>query len=334
VESRRSWEPSRDDLARRLAGRSDGAAPTPPQVFRDREKFEGRYETPPSAASQNSALRNSIGTRRLFTPREQQQIAASSSTRDPGGMVASDSQETVYAGYEPSPTPASKNQTGLGRSRTLPPLGLPKPLPTLPSESLLLRRTEKNTPPGALHDRERERRQASVTSIATVRANTSHVPTSLTTPSNATTAVTPHTVSAAHTPDRATFPSPVVVSRVEQEQVPRSAVAFSRPLTVSVSALNGLQQQDIEHERRRTLSSGSAGVEPSTSVPPQTWEESRRKTMGVRVGRISLDGDGGGSGSRMATSRGADVVGLGGVGKPPGVRRERRRTVTEIWPKE
>jgi hypothetical protein len=105
-------------------------------------------------------------------------------------------------------------------------------------------------------------------------------------------------------------------------------------LTVSVSALNGLQQQDIEHERRRTLSSGSAGVEPSTSVPPQTWEESRRKTMGVRVGRISLDGDGGGSGSRTATSCGADVVGLGGVGKPPGVRRERRRTVTEIWPKE
>jgi hypothetical protein len=333
VESRRSWEPSRDDIARRLAGRNEGAAPTPPQAFRDREKFEGRYETPPSAASQNSALRNSVGTRRLFTPREQQQMATSSSTRVSGVMVASDSQETIYAGHEPSPTPASRNQTTLGRSRTLPPL-LPKPLPTLPSESLL-RRTEKNISPGALRDREREHRQASVTSIATVRANTSHVPTSLTTPSNATTAVTPHTVSAAHTPDRATFPIPVVLSRMESEQVSGSGVAFSRPLTVSVSALNGLQQQDIEHERRRTLSSGSAGVEPSTSVPPQKWEETaRRKTMGVRAGRISLDGNGGGSGTRTATGDGADGVGLGGVGKPPGVRRERRRTVTDIWPKE
>lgn len=360
VESRRSWEPPRDDLSRRVMGRDNSTAPTPPQAFRDKDRFEGRYETSPSVPP-SAAMRTSIGTRRLFTPREQrgQQLVAGPSTGGPNRMVASDSQETIYASYEPSPTPASRNQTALERSRTLPALGLPKPIPTLPSESLLRRNqsaADKSTPPDALRDRDRERRQASVTSIAsvaTLRGNTLHpnprFPASLTTPS-ATTALTPHTVST-HTPDRGTLP---VLPRTDPDQLPRSAVAFSRPSTVSVSALNGLQQQHLEHERRRTLSSGSAGAEPSTSVIPnrvqqsqvmsgsETERDTRRRTVG-KVGRVSLDSmEGAGSGASrkaavQAADRSAAVVGLGSGSKLPstnGARRERRRTVTEIWPKD
>lgn len=387
-ESRRSWEP-RDDLSRRMVGRSDGA---PVTTLSQGSRFEGRYETPPSAAA---TLRNGTGTRRLFTPREQQAAVGNSG----GRIVASDSQGTVHAGYEPSPTPASRNQgqnheTTLGRSRTLPSLGLPRPLPTLPSESLLRRNQtviDKPTPApppqpppsSSSRDRDRERRQASVTSIATVRGNTSHThfPAMLTTPSNATTAVTAHTVSTLHTtPDHrssgtsassstgtgtSTSNSAFSTQRDyyldhDHDQL-RSGVAFSRPSTVSVSALNGLQQQDLEHEqRRRTVSSGSAGVEPSTSVRSdlrqvqvqvqqqqqvravlsgsETERDVRRRTVAGRSGRVSLDGN---RGSRTGTGTGtlqADVavVGLGGgkLSMVNGTRRERRRTVTDVWPRE
>ena len=68
--------------------------------------------------------------------------------------------------------------------------------------------------------------------------------------------------------------------------------------------------------------------------------------MGVRAGRMSLDGDGSshssasgsgtgngnGNGSRTATVHAADRNAAGG--KLPPSRRERRRTVTEIWPRE
>jgi hypothetical protein len=68
----------------------------------------------------------------------------------------------------------------------------------------------------------------------------------------------------------------------------------------------------------------------------ETERDTRRKTVGVRAGRTSLDENG--HGSRTVTAHAADrnaaVAGLGVGGKVPPARRERRRTVTDIWPKE
>ncbi|RDB14584.1 hypothetical protein Hypma_016443 [Hypsizygus marmoreus] len=362
VESRRSWEPSReglrDDLSRRLSARADSAlgSARPSSAFNtlrehDRERpLDGRYDTPPPASAQS---RGTGTTRRLFAPRD---LRDSVATPAPSGMPTIHSQETLYADYEPSPTPAPRNynQTTLDRSRTLPPLAIPKPLPALPSESLRRNHTVSSKPGASSskpnQDREHDRRKASMASISTVRANNSNFPASLTTPSNATTAITPHTVSTAHTPDRTAFPS---LHRTDSDRSTRSIVTFSRPSTVSVSALNGLQQQHLENQRKRTESGTSSGAEPSTSVPPnrtpqvlsgsETERDTRRKTLGARAGRASLDGPGGNAvgGSKMSAAHPADrsaAVSAGGGGSllPPmnTAKRERRRTVTDIWPKE
>jgi hypothetical protein len=363
VESRRSWDPAaevlRDDSSHRLSSRAESSlgAARPPSSFntlRDQRRAGvGRHETPPPPfAPPPTGPRNSTGntqsTRRLFTPREQreQQLDAHYVSV---AMTPADSQDKLYGDYEPSPTPASRNQTQttLDRSRTLPSLSIPKPLPTLPSESLRRSQTAASKampPPSTIRDR--DRRKVSVASISTVRANTSGFPASLTTPSSATTALTAHTVSTTHTPDKTAFPS---LNRTDSDKSARSTVTFSRPSTVSVSALNGLQQQHLEHQRKRTGSGASSGAEPSTSVPPHRVQmemerDSRRKTLGARTPRASLDGAGeaGGSGSRTSTVHAADrsaAVGLGmgsGGMLPPmnTARRERRRTVTDIWPRD
>lgn len=358
VESRRSWDPTaealRDDASRRLSARAESVlgATRPPSSFntlRDQRRVSPQLAPPPTGP------RNSTDTpsmRRLFTPREQreQQLDAHYAK---AAMNQADSQETLYADYEPSPTPVSRhqNQTTLDRSRTLPSLSIPKPLPTLPSESLRRSQTTANKamPPPSSTVRDRNRRNVSVASISTVRANTTF-PASLTTPSSATTALTAHTVSTSHTPDRTAFPS---LNRTDSDRSARSTVTFSRPSTVSVSALNGLQQQHLEHQRKRTGSGASSGAEPSTSVPPQrphipssseTAHDARRKTLGARTPRASLDSamEASGSGSKTATVHAADRsaavalgVGAGGMLPPMNTaRRERRRTVTDIWPRD
>jgi len=214
--------------------------------------------------------------------------------------------------YEPSPTPASRN-VPMNRHRPIPALAVPPPLPTLPSESLMRKSTN------SLHDKNTRRKS----STATIRGLTTPFPMPL---ANPTTAVTTHTVS--NSPENSTFP----ISRTDSQESARTSVTFSRPSEVSLSAL---QQQHIRDEARRRITSAS---EEDVSMPPalspaqvlsplsgsETERDTRRRTIGVRAGRVSMDSirderedDRGGFQSRTGTL--------------PSQRRERRRTVTEVF---
>jgi hypothetical protein len=185
----------------------------------------------------------------------------------------------------------------------------------LPSESLVGRSTS------SLLDKSNHRKP-STTSTATIRG----LPVPF---ANPTTAVTTHTVS--NSPENSTFP----LSRVDSQDSVRSSVTFSRPSEVSLSAL---QQQHIRDEARRKAITSSSSTEEDRDVPPapspaqvrsplsgsETERDTRRRTFGVRAARMSLDsirdereGDSGGPQSRTVTI--------------PSQRRERRRTVTEVF---
>lgn len=280
TESRRSWELPRERMAARAESIFGARPPSALNIVRSSDPDR---DFPP----QNATVTPASSMRRLFSPREQreQQMNANS-------LAAADSQETLQ-GYEPSPTPASRQQqkqnTLLDRSRTLPPLSIPSPLPALPSEVLLNRsKTEKITPA-------RERRKVSIASISTVKASPKF-PT-ISTP-NPTTAITPHTVS--NSPNNRSFPLP----RSDSENSTRThGVTFSRPPNISVSALTGLQQQQNRDNRNRTISTSSSianeldsNLTPPTPATPlsgsETERDSRRRTLGARNVRASLDGNG------------------------------------------
>ncbi|KAG1728531.1 uncharacterized protein EDB91DRAFT_1060520 [Suillus paluster] len=317
VESRRSWEPSVSgaDLSRRLTGRGEGVVARPPSS-RDRDMDQ----EPPSSSRNTFPLPPlpPSATRRLFTPREQrehQMISNAVATHNTPSDAIDLSLE-----YEPSPTPASRGIPA-GRQKPLPALAVPPPLPTLPSESLMRRSAS------SLLDKDKNnRRKPSATSTATIRGPTTPFPLPS---SNPTTAVTTHTVS--NSPESSTFP----LSRVDSQDSIRSTVTFSRPSEVSLSAL---QQQQIRDEARRKIITSSSSAEEDTNTPApspatqvrtplsgsETERDTRRRTIGVRAARMSLDsirdereGDHGGSQSRT-------------VALPP-QRRERRRTVTEVF---
>lgn len=314
VESRRSWEPpvSSVDLSRRLSSRTEGVLARPPSSSRDRDL----------EPDQHSSSRNALpppplsATRRLFTPREhreQQQMTSHAFTTHNASSDAID----LSLEYEPSPTPAPRNAPA-NRHRPIPSLAIPPPLPTLPSESLLRKSVS------SLLDKSNRRRPSN-----TIRGLTTPFPL----PSaNPTTAVTTHTVS--NSPENSTFP----LSRTDSQESARTSVTFSRPSEVSLSAL---QQQHTRDEARRVVSSTSPAVEEDIRASPapspaqvrtplsgsETERDTRRRTIGVRtsrVARVSLDsirdereGDSGGSQSRTVTL--------------PSQRRERRRTLTEIF---
>ncbi|KAF8956538.1 hypothetical protein BDZ97DRAFT_186336 [Flammula alnicola] len=368
--SRHSWEPAprdrereREEALRRLDGapRSESvlarASPATFQKLRDREQLET-----PSHPSQSSLRKSTPGTgdrpassvRRLFAPREQREqmfdakVAPDNNDERRGpGMTTLDSQETIHGqGYEPSPTPASKTRASAAsdRKRTLTPISIPKPLPILPSESLVRRQAGTSTAAnnkaneGSLRDKVRQK--------STIRSERPSFP-SITTPSNATTALTPHTVST--TPSKtAGFP----LVRTDSEKSTRSQVTFSRPVAVSVSAtLSGIQQQHLDGERNRTISNASSNAEPSSSVRPdpimramsgsETERDIRRKTVGTKTPRASLDSQLDerstltASGTRLSNVHAADRSAASTIlHQSANAKRERRRTVTDIWPPE
>ncbi|KAG2138599.1 uncharacterized protein EDB93DRAFT_1253304 [Suillus bovinus] len=309
VESRRSWEPSAPtaDLSRRLSGHDEGVVVRPPSS-RDRDPedqplFRKSLPLPPLPLS---------ATRRLFTPREHRDRQMTSNA-----LASHNSSSDIVdlsLEYEPSPTPAARGVPA-GRQKPLPSLAVPPPLPTLPSESLMSKLTSNSLDKSNY-------RKSSTTSAATIRG----MPLPL---ANPTTAVTTHTVS--NSPENSTFP----LSRVDSKDSVRSSVTFSRPSEVSLSAL---QQQHIRDEARRKAIMSSANTEEDANVPrapspaqvrsplsgSETERDTRRRTFGVRAARMSLDsirdereGDNGSSQSRTVTI--------------PSQRRERRRTVTEVF---
>jgi hypothetical protein len=303
AQSRRSWEPSPrhqtdSSGSRRLSARVEARPPSVLKTHRDADvNVDGEHELRRTGPSRNGLTTLSGTVRRLFTPREHREQKLDANT----------SLDSLN-GYEPSPTPGSRqNHAALARARTLP----PPPLPSLPSESSLRRGGSFAT--GGIN-----RRKPSVTSIQTIRGtNPLH-------PSD------PTPTTAISKDDGGPFP----ITRNDSNGSSRTNVTFSRPSTISVSTLSGLHQQ-----RKRTISTTSSNAEEvSTSVQQvvsplsgsETERDTRRSTVGARAAaRMSLDGalhrDREGAGNK--DGRGQPPVSIAA----PTLRRERRRTVTEIF---
>ncbi|KAF9533203.1 hypothetical protein CPB83DRAFT_536897 [Crepidotus variabilis] len=344
VASRHSWDPSRDkdkdreDALRRLAGditRSESvlarASPATFQRLKDHDGYPKRhqtFETPPPASLRSSVPQSAgpaASIRRLFTPRDRRDdLPPEETSTSAKPMVTLDSQETVH----PSPTPASRQLRGspaVDRPRPLPPLAVPKPLPTLPSERRSLDKSA-DTP---LSTRERERRRA------TNRGNERPTPPSITSPANPTIALTPHTVS--NNPERSPFP------RTGSSKT-QGKVTFSRPSAVSVSKSLSEQLHQSDHEPKRTISITSVEAEADPSslgarnyvVSPVSGSESentKRKSLAVRSMRMSLDSqrDDEERGNLKSSDVHAADRSAASTILPSTGRRERRRTVTDIW---
>lgn len=254
--------------------------------------------------------------RKLFTPREAREQSPL--------VVASDSVETVRGAtkFEPSPTPVTRRptQVALDRQRVLQPLSIPLARPpllsTLPSESLI-QSAEPETPSDDSHHR-----KYSSTSISTVRATIAPKLAKVV-PGSTTTALSPHTVT--HSTAPSSFP---MLTRADSTPFRReSSVTFSRPSAVSISALaelNGGSAGAAITTRERAAAEAAALMSPAsgseTERPP-----ARHRTLGVRSGpRASLDSIGARDDSIIDRApRHGTVV--------PAVRKERRKTVTELF---
>ncbi|KAH7885464.1 hypothetical protein F5I97DRAFT_1393379 [Phlebopus sp. FC_14] len=303
AESRLSWELMASnggpDVSRRLSARGQSSLARPPSASRDRDGEQDRQ-----IASRNALIPPPSTTRRLFTPREQREQQMTSNV-----LAEHNTPSNVHdlsGEYEPSPTPASRYPQG-DRQKPLSSFSTP-PLPALPSESVLRK------PPNSTLDKS-NRRKVSLASITTVRAANAPFPLST---SNPTTAVTPHTVSS---PETSTLP----LTRTESRDSVRSSVTFSRPSEVSLSTLQ--QQQHRDEARRRVTSSTTVDEEPSIRSPlsgSETERDTRRRTIGARAARMSLDGA---IEEREGESGGVQPKTI----SLPSQRRERRRTVTEIF---
>jgi hypothetical protein len=307
AQSRRSWEPSPRNpgdasVSKRFSARAEARPPSALNTHRDADIGLDAERDPSRAASSRNGLMTLSGTvRRLFSPREQreQRLDVDTSLDSPNG-------------YEPSPTPGTRQvKASLGRARTLPPITVPPPLPSLPSESSLRHK-------GINVEDKPNRRKPSVASIQTIRGSNPILPS------------VPTPTTALSRDDGGTYP----VTRNDSGGSTRTTnVTFSRPSTISVSALSGLHLQ-----RKRTVSgTSSTAEEVNTSVQQvvsplsgsETERDARRNTVGARAaGRMSLDGaahrDREGVGNREGGRGQAPVV-------APTLRRERRRTVTEIF---
>lgn len=313
-ETRRSWDPREPGSANRLAtadrssngssSRASASIHHPPRSSitsssEGRSPNDGVTDQTPPATRHISSAASSISSRRLYTPREQR--LASDPVPKSHVLTNADSQETLH-GHEPSPSPAPR-PVFAERTRALPPLAIPPSLPTLPSESLLSR----SSTTSAL---DRSRRKVSSNSNTTVRAESS-LP-SVLKPPNTTTALTPATVSNADLID--TSPS---LSRSDSDSSTHTnGVTFSRPSTVSSSTLSSLQKHTSHSYRARTVSDQ---LKEELRSPMSGSETERPRTVGVR-GRTSLDGP---RGDSLGRSSQASTL--------TSARRERRRTITEIF---
>ncbi|KAI4518539.1 hypothetical protein K525DRAFT_280486 [Schizophyllum commune Loenen D] len=341
--SRRSWEAVRDRDRDRERDRDRDEALSQLQG-RESAQLTRRHEIPhhrtgsgprSSGSGGSDVVPPSSSMRRVYSPKYRETL----------GLASFDSQETIMAGYEPSPTPASRTHKSgssggdLTRSRTLPPINIPEPSHPVSAERTpiggnagsIRRRsttiTSTGTESSGQQSVERERirpsrgepRKASVTSISTVRAPTKPFP-ALSTPS-ATTALTTHTVTNSPV-DRLAFPRSSSGRANGEEREGHASAVFSRPSTVSVSALSGLQQH-LDPGRRRTLSTSSDNADAGPPETParkgavtDTERETRRRTLTSRTTRNS-------PGVNVhPADRAASFV--------PSTTRTRRKTVTEI----
>lgn len=221
-ESRRSWEDTEGSVRRATAARAELSSrpSTSLSMTRDRERDRGVAKEDDGDETARERDRSSaldrLSLRRMFTPRAVHKSPASQDLPDSNYSSTSPATRTSV---DPDPT----------RHRSLPPLAVPPPLPSLPSESVERKNTTGST---------RRRSKFSNTSNATVRG-TSIFP-SVPSP-GPTTAVSAHTVSAGG--EMTAFP----LVRVGAEGS-------------SGRALVGLQEQRERDVRKRGMSvSGSGG---------------------------------------------------------------------------
>lgn len=306
-------------------------------------------------------------TRRLMTPREiREQQSVSLARTGVGNLSSTDyepsptpaSRQHFGKGMPPPLLSHFKQQSTSGPSQSTsggrPPShgttaqSTPPPLPTLPSESFLRKST--------LAEKQNRRKVslASIASIMTIRASGSgsggssgsQAPPFAVTSSAPTTAVTAHTVSVSSpeslTPISTLPPSSTTLltrtdSRGSRESS-RASVTFSRPSEVSTSALQMQQSRDDARRRgeEELIREREMEIRQSLRSPlsgSETERDTRRRTIGSRVARMSLD-------AAIDEREGEFGGGSGGVGPGgtrtstitlPSQRRERRRTVTEIF---
>ncbi|KAH8984430.1 hypothetical protein EDB92DRAFT_2105965 [Lactarius akahatsu] len=266
TESRRSWDPARverdkGDLLRRGSSRVDvgalsGQRASSSMLLRERE--------PPArerAAEDGSpaAARPVTSTRRLYTPGFQRESTPASAKPD---LVTIESQRSLHIedDYEPSPTPAPRPRQSLDESvRKLPQLAIPSPLPTLPSES----RAAAEQQAQADKSTSTTRRKTSAASTVTMRGNVGNPGLTITTPSAApTTAVTTLPVSRTDSGQSSASASSSTGAS-SSRHAHSNTVTFSRPLTVSIGALSGLQRHRPSSSEAPPLSAGPTPITPA-----------------------------------------------------------------------
>lgn len=240
-ESRRSWEDTGALVRRATSSRVElnSRPSTSLSMTRDRAPTKEDDGDETARERDRSSALDRLSIRRMFTPRTGRPSTASQDSPDPN---------------YPSPSPASRAPQESDRThhRSLPPLVVPPPLPSLPSESMERKSTGST----------RRRSKFSNTSNATVRG-TSIFP-AVQSP-GPTTAVSAHTVSAAG--EVTAFPL------VRREG----------------GALMGLQDQQERDGRKRGSSVSREGGEGADEISSRS--PSMRVLRSSKV-RMSLDGGG------------------------------------------
>lgn len=343
-ETRRSWDPRElRESASRLSSRErshvrpgssllmKGSATSSSE---GRSVAEAVGEQTPQTVRNVSHLGASSSIRRLYITRDQR---ATPEALAP--IKTSFNAQDSPGNYEPSPTPTSRTSHSAisERTRALPPVAVPPSLSTLPSESLL------NRSDTSASERS-SRRKVSNNSNITVRAEPSAF-TSVIKPPNATTALTTHTVSMLGSPaeiDQYPQPSPQAITRSESSNSARSnGVTFSRPSTVSMSTLSGVQHRDERTGRLHVLSKSNPpppddeppvrlALAPAMLNSPMSGSETERpeswrRTIATRP-RASIDSQRGMDSIEEVRGSGRTATMSGSLG-----RKERRRTITEIF---
>jgi hypothetical protein len=315
AESRLSWEAMRTDVQRgpSRAGQraslqlrerdtnvlSDNEMPPPQSVISPRSAISPR---PPL-----SGIAPSSSMRRIYTPRDEKAVQrAGDSSFD-------------HDDVDPSPTPLARHQTTPAeRMRGLAPIAIPRQPEPPPKDTPLSRRV-------TVPDRSVNRRKISASSNITVRAGPPP-PFALPPTPGATTAVTPATASSNHTPGKMAFPMQRMPSDASVRRT--GAVTFSR----ATSGGSGGQP-----ERKRTISSTSPAEvtgEHAYAATPVYGRADRAPTSGHgTLGRRSAIGgpramhrqslDGALMEEQQPATSNTRTLGS--------VRKERRRTITEIF---
>ena len=329
AESRRSWdlprvERDRADLMRRATSRVDtGLLPSQrassSTLLREREP---PLRQSPLAPEEEAPAR----ARRSYTPALQREGTPNASAKPELATIESQKSLHIEDDYEPSPTPAPRSRQ-TDETRKLPAFPIPAPLPTLPSESRADQRTSSSTVDKSASA---NRRKISTASIATVRGSTGANPgLTITTPSAVPTTAVTHTVAPA--------PPPLPISRTESGQSSSSSassgrlsntITFRRPLSISVSALNGLQWRDARN-RTTSTTEGPTPTTPLSATSPWTslsGSETERPPPRLTLGRRTL-------GPKSHLTLDSPVTGSNGTQTlARSTAKERRRTITDIFP--